>query len=142
VVAFPVGTCFLIHRDAYWEAGGFDERFFPTYFDDTAFGFQLQRRAISIRMVTDAEVIHYKHGAATTVPNRVVNALFENRWVFCMTQLSGWRRAAAMALGIPRTVADSVRRHSFGPVRGYLRACRRTGELVRPWQVGAAGGNR
>jgi glycosyltransferase involved in cell wall biosynthesis len=141
-VAFPVGTCFLIHKDAYWKADGFDERFFPTYFDDTAFGFQLGRRAIPIRMVSEAEVVHYQHGASPNVPGRVLHALFENRWVLCLTQLSGWRRVTVMILGLPRTAVDSIRRHSLGPIFGYLRACRRMNGLVHPQLVNASGGNR
>jgi glycosyltransferase involved in cell wall biosynthesis len=143
-VPFPTGTCFLIHKQTYWNAGGFDERFFPTYFDDTAFGFQLHRQGISIRMHLAAEVVHYKHGAhsSDTVPDRVLRALFENRWVFCMTQLSGWRRAAVMALGLPRTAMESARRRSLGPIEGYLRACRRLVELTRPWPLPGLEGDR
>jgi glycosyltransferase involved in cell wall biosynthesis len=143
-VAYPLGTCFLLHRDSYWSVGGFDERFFPNYFEDTAFGFQLRRRGIGIRMLADAEVVHWQHGAsaAKTVPERIQNAVFENRWVFCLTQLAGWRRVAVMALGLPRTAVESARRRSLGPIHGYLRACRRLVELTRPRPLPALGGDR
>jgi glycosyltransferase involved in cell wall biosynthesis len=143
-VAYPLGTCFLLHRDVYWGVGGFDERFFPNYFEDTAFGFQLRRRGIAIRMLEGAQVVHWQHGAAASgsPPERIQRALFENRWVFCMTQLSGWRRVAVMAFGLPRTAVDSARRRSLGPIHGYFRACRRLVELVPPWTLSAAGGER
>jgi glycosyltransferase involved in cell wall biosynthesis len=136
-VAYPVGTCFLLHRDVFWRVGGFDERFFPNYFEDTAFGFQLRRRRIPIRMLDRAEVLHWQHGALTSkrVPKRIQHALFENRWVFYLTQLFGWRRAVVMALGLPRTVVESARCCSMGPIQGYLRACRRLVELTRPWPL-------
>jgi GT2 family glycosyltransferase len=131
-VVYPVGTCFMLHRDVYWSVGGFDERFFPNYFEDTAFGFQLARRGIQTHMLEGAEVVHYKHGASATngVPERVQRAIFENRWVFCLTTLTGQRRAIVFALGLPRAAVESIRRHSLGPIRGYLRACRRMRELI------------
>jgi GT2 family glycosyltransferase len=143
-VPYPLGTCFLLHRDIYWSVGGFDERFFPNYFEDTAFGFQLRRRGIAIRMLNSAEVVHWQHGASAsrTVPERIQRAVFENRWVFCLTQLAGWRRIAVMALGLPRTAAESARRRSLGPIHGYLRACRRLVELARPWALPESGGGR
>jgi glycosyltransferase involved in cell wall biosynthesis len=143
-VAYPVGTCFLLHRDVFWSIGGFDERFFPNYFEDTAFGFQLQRRRIPIRMLDRAEVRHWQHGAlaSKSVPERVQRALSENRWVFCLTQLFGWRRAAVMALGVPRTAVESARRRSLRPIEGYLRACSRLIELTRPWPLPGLEGDR
>jgi GT2 family glycosyltransferase len=134
-VGYPLGTCLLLHRDVFWSVGGFDERFFPNYFEDTAFGFQLRRRGIPIRLLDNAEVVHWQHGALAprVVPERIQRALFENRWVFCMTALSGWRRAAVMMLGLPRTAAESTRRRSLGPICGYLRALGRLDELTTPW---------
>ena len=143
-VAYPVGTCFLLHRDVFWSVGGFDERFFPNYFEDTAFGFQLRRRRIPIRMLDRAEVLHWQHGAlaSNSVPKRVQHALFENRWVFHLTQLFGWRRVLVMALGLPRTTVESGRRRSLGPIQGYVRACRRVVELTRPWPLPGLEGDR
>jgi GT2 family glycosyltransferase len=143
-VACSLGTCFLLHRNIYWSIGGFDERFFPNYLEDTAFGFQLRRRGVAIRMLDSAEVLHWQHGAAAsgTIPERIQRAVFENRWVFCVTQLDAWRQAAVMALGLPRTAVESARRRSLGAIHGYLRACRRLVELARPRALPALGGGR
>ena len=51
----------------------------------------------------------WQHGMSTsrTVPVRIKRAPFESRWVFCLTQLDGWRRVAVMALGLPRAAIQS-----------------------------------
>jgi len=132
LVAFPVGLCFLLHRDRYWDAGGFDERIVPNYFEDTAFGFQLARTGVKVRMVEDAQAIHHKHslGDARHL-ERIRPILFENRWVLCAVALSGSRRLLALTLGAPRVLVESARRRSLGPLVGYLRAIRRLPLLVR-----------
>jgi GT2 family glycosyltransferase len=126
VVAFPVGTCFLIRRSLYWAVGGFDERIVPNYFEDTAFGMALRRRAATVRMVEGAVARHQQHGWGDKEHlARIRPLLFENRWVFCAVALRGRERVVALALGAPRVVLESARRHSFGPLLGYTRALTR-----------------
>lgn len=130
-VAFPVGICFLLRRDVYWAAGGFDERITPNYFEDTAFGLALRRRGVATRMVEGAVAVHHGHsGDFAARLARIRPALYENRWIFSAVALDGRRRAVVLALGAPRVVLESVRRRDAGPLVGYLRALRRVPRLL------------
>ena len=130
-VAFPVGTCFLLRRDLFWTAGGFDERIGPNYgFEDTAFGMALGRVSASVRLVESAVAVH--HGYAANFAARLARrrpGLYENRWIFSAVALDGRQRAVVLTLGAPRVVVESVRRGNAGPLVGYLRALRRMPSL-------------
>ncbi len=129
-VAFPVGICFLLRRDLFWAAGGFDERITPNYFEDTAFGIALRRRGATVRMVEGSVAVHHGHsGDFATRLARIRPALYENRWIFSAVALGGRRRAVVLALGAPRVLVESMRRRNIGPLVGYLRALRRLPSL-------------
>ncbi len=129
-VAFPVGICFLLGRNLFWAAGGFDERITPNYFEDTAFGIALRRLGARVRMVEGAVAVHHGHsGDFTTRLARIRPALYENRWIFSAVALEGRRRAVVLTLGAPRVLVESVRRRDVDPLVGYLRALRRLPSL-------------
>jgi GT2 family glycosyltransferase len=129
-VAFPVGICFLLRRDVFWAAGGFDERITPNYFEDTAFGIALRRRGATVRMVEGSVAVHHGHsGEFAARLARIRPALYENRWIFSAVALDGRRRAVVLALGAPRVLVESMRRRNVGPLVGYLRALRRLPSL-------------
>jgi GT2 family glycosyltransferase len=129
-VAFPVGICFLLRRDVFWAAGGFDERITPNYFEDTAFGIALRRRGATVRMVEGSVAVHHGHsGDFAARLARIRPALYENRWIFSAVALDGRRRAVVLALGGPRVLVESTRRRNVGPLVGYLRALRRLPSL-------------
>jgi GT2 family glycosyltransferase len=119
-VAYPVSACLLVEKSAYWECGGMDERF-VIYYEDTLFGFALRRIGIPTIMV-DAVAVHHIHGAtAGGVPLRVRRGVFTGRWLFAALALRGWQRVVALALGPPRTIAESMRLRSVEPALGYVR---------------------
>jgi GT2 family glycosyltransferase len=117
-VAFPMGACFLVERDAYWEAGGCDERFFPTYYDDTMLGHALGRVRVRVRMI-EALATHHSHGGGP-VTSGINRAIYTNRWLYVALALSGPRRVLALTLGLPRTLVESVRKRTAAPFIGYL----------------------
>ena len=129
-VAFPVGICFLLRRDLFWAAGGFDERITPNYFEDTAFGIALRRSGATVRMVEGSVAVHHGHsGDFGARLARIRPALYENRWIFSAVALGGRRRAVVLVLGAPRVLVESARRRDAGPFVGYLRALRRLPRL-------------
>lgn len=133
-VAYPHGTCFLLHRDLFERAGGFDERFRPNWCEDDAFGADLHRAGATVRMVAEATVGHEPH-AGDLSDDRVCairRTLSHHRWVLLMVSLRGWRRVVVTALGLPRTVHESINTRSWEPLSGYGRALRRLPELLRP----------
>jgi GT2 family glycosyltransferase len=131
-VAYPMGGCFLLHRDLFERAGGFDERIRPSYCEDDAFGADLHAVGAPVLMVADASVGHETHGGDSSAEHRRVirGRLAHNRWVFLLTRLRGWRRLAVATLGAPRTVHESINTRSLESMRGYARALRRLPELL------------
>lgn len=122
-LAYPVSACMLLKGDLYWAAGGFDERYQPNVYEDVAFGFALRRRGASIRMVPKAVAMNHVHGEQRSVEQHRAeyrSPIYRNRWLFNLLELTGWRRCMVVALGLPRTVLESVRVRSGGPVIGYL----------------------
>ncbi|HEY2570319.1 MAG TPA: glycosyltransferase [Solirubrobacteraceae bacterium] len=130
-VAYPVSACLLVEKSAYWECGGMDERF-VIYYEDTMFGFALRRIGMRTFMV-DAVAVHHIHGSAGGVPPHVRRGVFTGRWLFAALALRGWRRAVALTLGGPRTIAESMRLRSVEPALGYVRGLwRLTGAARNP----------
>ena len=60
---FVTGACFAIGREAFWELGGFDERYFM-YFEDADLCRRASARGMAIRYVPSAVVSHIR-GAST-----------------------------------------------------------------------------
>lgn len=58
----PYGSCMLIRRKAFEEAGGFDEKFF-IYCEETDLALRLSKKGWKIFRAADAEVVH-NHGAS------------------------------------------------------------------------------
>jgi len=132
-LAYPVGSCFMIRREDYRRAGGCDERIVPMYYDDASLGARLARTGTSTAMAGDIDVSHLQHGGDTSPARRtaIEATVYQNRWVFALTELRGGRRFLTVALGLPRVVMESVRKRKIGPMVGYGRAIRRLPELVR-----------
>jgi glycosyltransferase involved in cell wall biosynthesis len=130
-VAFPVSACLLVEKSVYWECGGMDERFVGIYYEDVMFGYALQRIGVATIMV-DAVAVHHSHGGHVgPVPTYVRHGIFAGRWLFNALALRGWRRAVVLSLGVPRTLAESVRLRSIEPAAGYVRGLRRLADPAR-----------
>jgi GT2 family glycosyltransferase len=133
-VAYPVSACMLVSAEALRTSGGFDERF-HVYFEDTDAGFALRRAGIATRMTAGLSVVHHAHGAdemSAERQARINRRVYEGRWRFAMTALSGWRRARVLALGLPRTSLESLRKRTLDPLRGYLTAMRDIRRMLAP----------
>jgi GT2 family glycosyltransferase len=130
-VAFPVSACLLVEKSVYWECGGMDERFVGIYYEDVMFGYALQRIGVPTIMV-DAVAVHHSHGGHLgPVPTYVRHGIFAGRWLFNALALRGWRRAVVLSLGVPRTLAESVRLRSVEPAAGYVRGLRRLADPAK-----------
>jgi GT2 family glycosyltransferase len=131
-VAYPLGGCFLVHRDLFERAGGFDERIRPNYCEDDAFGADLHAVGAPVLMAADATVGHQTHGGDFSAAHeRVIRRrLYHNRWVFLLVSLRGWRRLTVAILGAPRTLHESINTRSLDAMRGYWRALLRLPELL------------
>jgi GT2 family glycosyltransferase len=123
-VAYPVGCCMLVSPATFSSIGGFDERYFPAYYEDTALGVSLWAHGVPVEVVSSASVVHHSHGGKPS-PERVAEnrrLILEHRWLFNGTVLTGWRRLVCLGLGAPRTILESVRVRSAQPLKAYVTA--------------------
>ncbi len=54
----PAAACWLLSRAAWQAAGGFDERFFPAWFEDVDLALRLHRMKLSTLLIPEARFIH------------------------------------------------------------------------------------
>lgn len=54
----PAAAAMLVRRDAFLDLGGFDEQFYPAWFEDVDLCRRMHGRGMVIRLVPDARVIH------------------------------------------------------------------------------------
>lgn len=59
-VDYISGACILLEKRVWDELGGFDERFFPAYYEDTDLAFQLRARGLKVLYQPEAEVVHFE----------------------------------------------------------------------------------
>jgi glycosyltransferase involved in cell wall biosynthesis len=117
--AYPMGACFLVPAAIVREVNGFDERL-QLYYEDTNFGWMLRAHGRTVRMIRGVEAIHREHGGAPSAARR--QQVYKARWLFLTVTLTGWRRVAVLALGLPRAGLESLRDRTMQPIRGYLGA--------------------
>jgi N-acetylglucosaminyl-diphospho-decaprenol L-rhamnosyltransferase len=129
--AAPVGACFLVGRALFERAGGFDERF-GLYYEDVVFGVAVRRAGGRTVMRQGVVAVHQQHGGDRSAERvrRIAWNVFVERWRFAFVALEGRRRAVALAAGLPRTAAQSVRRRTPRPLLAYLRALRDAPRLL------------
>lgn len=64
------GACILIRKDAWLQAGGFDERYSPAYCEDSDFAFTLRKLGYKVMYQPLSEITHYEgysHGTDATL---------------------------------------------------------------------------
>jgi GT2 family glycosyltransferase len=59
---FPIGAAFAVNRARFIEMQGFDDLFYPFYYEDTDLGFRAWRRGWKCIVVPEARVTHYHSG--------------------------------------------------------------------------------
>jgi GT2 family glycosyltransferase len=66
----PAGACLAIKRQAWEDAGGFDENFYPVWFEDVDFCYRLRKKGWKILCSPDAVFIHAGGHSVTKLPFR------------------------------------------------------------------------
>lgn len=61
------GVALLIRRPAFFEIGGFDERYF-LYIEDADLGLRLRRAGYKIRYLPEAKIVHHRGAVASKYP--------------------------------------------------------------------------
>jgi len=91
------GACILIRKEAWLQAGGFDERYSPAYCEDSDFAFTLRSMGYKVMYQPLSEVTHYEgysHGTDATLPagtgaiksyQAINNRKFFSKWEAVLT---------------------------------------------------------
>jgi GT2 family glycosyltransferase len=127
-VAFPMGAALLVGRHALNRAGGWDDRYFPLYFEDTALGIALWRSGATVRLEQSARFVHLQHGGVRTLADgQRRSAMVEtNRWVFANSLFLGHRRHGVRLFGLLRATKSAAHRRSLDPLRRWRHALLRS----------------
>ena len=81
-VPYASAACWMVRRSVFNELGGFDERYWPAYFEDADFCLRAADAGYRTRLVCARPVIHHHEGASAervAVAERS-RAAFETRW--------------------------------------------------------------
>jgi GT2 family glycosyltransferase len=81
-VTFASAACWVLRRDDYHLAGGFDPAYHPAYFEDVDLALRMARLGLRTVVVRDSTVIHH-HGSSTrgrTHQALQQQAIFRHRW--------------------------------------------------------------
>ncbi len=136
--AGPIGAaialCFLVRREAYLEAGGFDENLFILY-EDNQLSWKLRLRGHTIHLCPEALCVHLAgtaglsvRGAAAPYPGRRTYLHSRNRW-YVLLSCMRWR---TFLLTLPAQLVYGAVYALFGHQRGHMRDWwRGKGDLLR-----------
>ena len=112
VVDYSSGATFLIPRDLFLQAGGFDLAYEPSYYEDTDLCFKLQALGRKILFCPQSKVIHVEGSAANDDPGaearrtalgEVNRGKFVARWgKYLKTRTNGRTRSSVPELGARR----------------------------------------
>ena len=94
----PAAAALMIRRDAYEEVGGFDEQFFPAWYEDVDFCCRIKERGWEIFFLPAAEFVHSGgYSAAALGSERFLSAYYRNQLRFAQKHFG---RASCIAVRI------------------------------------------
>ena len=75
-------ACSLLVRRSAWEAaGGFDERYFPAYYEDTDLSLALRRRGGAVVCASESRLVHHRSVSTTPVWRRFLGLRNHDQFV-------------------------------------------------------------
>jgi GT2 family glycosyltransferase len=87
VVDWLSGACALIRREAFLDAGGFDERFF-LYWEDADLCRRLRGRGYHVRYVPGATAVHHVGRSSRTARNSSIRAFHASAYLYYATHVA------------------------------------------------------
>ena len=120
----PAGAFLMVRRNVWQELGGFDEGFFPVWFEDVDFCRRIQQRGFTLYYVPEAVA---KHTGGHSIPHLGVE-MRRVYWYRSLLRYSakhfrpGAFRAVCVAVclgSIIRGIAGAAMHRSFGPISTY-----------------------
>jgi GT2 family glycosyltransferase len=128
----PAGAFLMVRRAVWQELGGFDERFFPLWFEDVDFCRRAIDRGYRLHYVPEATV---RHGGAHSIPQLSLE-MRQIYWYRSLLRYSAkhFQQAslrmvclAVIAGSILRMTGDCLRDRSLKPMSAYAKVVRLAG---------------
>jgi GT2 family glycosyltransferase len=100
----PAAAAMLIRREAYNAIGGFDERFYPAWYEDVDFCCRLKSAGWEVYFAPEAEFIHEGgYSAKALGPAAFIGAYYRNQLRYAGKHFGGGRQSSirlSMAAGM------------------------------------------
>ena len=142
----PAGACLAVRREAWESVGGFDEGFYPVWFEDVDFCRRLANRGWKIAYRPDARFSHVGGHSVSKLPFRDRQSYWYRNMLRYFGKHHGRLKTAILRTGILAglTLRAALSLTGFGPrsvsireaLRGYIHAARTA--LQRGDRPGAA----
>jgi GT2 family glycosyltransferase len=125
----PAGAFFMVRRAVWQELGGFDEGFFPLWFEDVDFCRRLADRGYYVYYVSEAVA---RHTGAHSIPHLTVE-MRRVYWYGSLLRYSAKHfrgrafRAVCLAVvtgSFLRSIAESILERSLKPMAAYWKVVR------------------
>ena len=128
IVEQPAGAFLMVRRDVWQAVGGFDEGYYPVWFEDVDFCKRLYNHGVRIRYVSSSTARHVGGHSVGKMPysNRVTAWYGSLLRYSCKHMSDGERRSVAMAVLLsagPRCVAGIIGQRNFVPVTVWWGVC-------------------
>jgi len=137
----PAGACFLVRRSWFDACGGFDEAFFPLWFEDVDLCKRLRDQGGTILFLPQVRVQHHGAHSLESVPFSEKQIYWYRNMLYYVQQHFSWTTGCvlrgALVLGMGLRIAAEL----MG-IRAYRSAPRRRERLQAYWSAArlAAGG--
>jgi N-acetylglucosaminyl-diphospho-decaprenol L-rhamnosyltransferase len=117
----PAAAALMIRRDAHNEVEGFDEQFYPAWYEDVDFCLRLKAKGWELYFVPDAHFIHEGGYSAQQIgARRFLQFYYENQLRYARKHFGGLGAAtvrASIAAGmIERMIAKPTQARAYGQV--------------------------
>ena len=117
----PAGAALMIRRDAYEEAGGFDEQFYPAWYEDVDFCRRVKAQGWEIFFLPAAEFLHSGGYSAETLGSEsFLGAYYGNQLRYARKHFGSMGsvavRASVAAGMIGRMIARPQQARAYGKV--------------------------
>lgn len=131
----PAGAFLMIRRDVWSKLGGFDEQFYPVWFEDVDFCRRALEQGFTIRYNPAVRALH--RGGHSV--NRLDGGSRVRFWYVSLLKYAAKHfttigyRSVCLAAGLstlPRMVAGMIRQRSFAPVTLYLEILQLAGKRL------------
>jgi N-acetylglucosaminyl-diphospho-decaprenol L-rhamnosyltransferase len=124
----PAGAFFMFRRSAWDRLGGFDERFWPVWFEDVDFCARLLSEGYSVRYCTNARATHQGGHSVGAIPLEIK----EKYWYGSLLKYAAKHyRPVAFGLVCLSVAAGAAGRAVFGFPRGGLRVTKVYFSVIR-----------